>query len=75
MEALIPVTWEDDHGNTQYGDALLEYAIVREEGELFREVTTVFLPEGVPQYQYNQLKKDALDDFHNTAWISGGYYA
>jgi len=67
MEKLIDLSWYDAHDGPVYGTAIVEYTRYddEEDGTIVNEVINVFLPEHVHSSQFHELKKHAIEAFHN----------
>lgn len=64
MEKTIPCTFEDRHGIPMEDDSIVEYCEYMEDGQLVREITFIFLPDGVPKYSHDEVKKQIAETFH-----------
>ena len=68
MENTVPISWVSDRGEIMEDEAIIEYVVLREEGEYYREIVNIFLPEGIPYYQREEVKRNAAETFNYTAW-------
>ena len=51
MDKLITITWENDAGESCYGDAIVEFTRYDEDGKIVNEILNIFLPEGLQPHQ------------------------
>jgi hypothetical protein len=65
MEKLIEVFWENKHGETVTGDAIVEFARYNDDGVVINEITCIFLPEGLQPSQVYEVKQQATEAFHH----------
>lgn len=64
MEKIIPITYEDKHGSAQFGDAIIEYCWVEDQGILSTEIINIFLPDGISLDQHKRCKEQAANNFY-----------
>ena len=66
MEKIIEVSWLSQHDEEIYGDAIVEYVCYNEDGQPVKEITNVFLPDGIPADQRVGVADQARENFHST---------
>ena len=65
MQRLITVSFLDIHNYETHGDALVEFIQYEEDEKIINEVTEVYLPENVPQYERQTLRLEITKRFHD----------
>lgn len=64
MEKIVPIQFEGKQGSIHEGDAIVEYVELIEEGVTLKEITFIYLPDGISKDQIAGCKAQAVENFY-----------